>query len=182
VRAADEFAVDVELRNGRPVRVLLDAFADRLVGEHVDAGELVHAAGIEHLHREGREAALRKLRRALHEQHDAIAGDLILDALLSIHGIHFIAFRRSPAVFQPDRASLRWFHAPPPPAARAPHPAARPHAPSVASRPEAGAQAPRAPARETHPARPRPRAARCGARTAARPGGGHPPARTADWR
>src|SRR5258708_32615157 len=35
VRAADEFALHVELRNGRPVREPLDALADFVVFEHV---------------------------------------------------------------------------------------------------------------------------------------------------
>ena len=59
-RAADELAVDVELRDRRPVGVLLDALADLGVGEHVDAGELVHAAGVQDLHGERGEAALRE--------------------------------------------------------------------------------------------------------------------------
>ena len=39
VRAADEFAVDVELRNRRPVGVVLDALADVGIGEDVDGKE-----------------------------------------------------------------------------------------------------------------------------------------------
>src|SRR5687768_3539701 len=40
VGPADELAVQVELRNGRPARVLLDALAKRGVLQHVVAGEL----------------------------------------------------------------------------------------------------------------------------------------------
>ena len=36
VRAADEFALDVELRDGRPVGVVLDALADVRILQHVD--------------------------------------------------------------------------------------------------------------------------------------------------
>src|SRR5262249_28364793 len=59
VAAADEFAVDVELRNGRPVGVVLDPLPDAGVGEHVDREELVDPAGVQHLHRHLREPALR---------------------------------------------------------------------------------------------------------------------------
>ena len=37
VAAADELALDVELRDGRPVGIVLDALADALVLEDVDA-------------------------------------------------------------------------------------------------------------------------------------------------
>ena len=77
-----------------------------MVGQHVDVGELVHAAGVEHLHGERGEAALRKLRRAFHVEHDPVAGDLLLDSILSVHEMDFIAFPRSPAGSLQDRA--RW--------------------------------------------------------------------------
>jgi hypothetical protein len=51
VRAADEFAVDVELRDGRPVGEVLDALADLLILQHVDGFQVVDAAGLEDLHR-----------------------------------------------------------------------------------------------------------------------------------
>src|SRR6185295_5118156 len=62
VRATDEFAVDIELRDRRPVGVFLDALADVGILEHVDAEEIRHAAGVESLHRERGETALRELR------------------------------------------------------------------------------------------------------------------------
>ena len=74
VAAADEFAVDVELRNRRPVRVFLDALPDFRVLQHVDrviVGRRRSACRISHRGR--RKAALRKLRRALHVQHDPVA-------------------------------------------------------------------------------------------------------------
>src|SRR5690606_28515989 len=69
----------VELRDRRPVAVGLDAFADLLVGQHVDVGELhikirQQAAGL------GREAALRHAGLALHEQHDAVGLQQRFDA------------------------------------------------------------------------------------------------------
>jgi len=86
VRAADELAVDVELRDGRPVGEFLDALADVRVLQHVDAEELLHAAGIERLHRERGKAALRELGRALHVEHHRVGGDLLPDFVLGVHG------------------------------------------------------------------------------------------------
>src|SRR5574340_407223 len=81
VRAADELALDVELRDRRPVGVFLDALADRLVVEDVDRLEVVDATGLEHLDRAAGEPAHRKLGGALHEKHDAIALDEVVDTL-----------------------------------------------------------------------------------------------------
>src|SRR6185437_10807134 len=81
VAASDELALDVKLRDRRPVRKLLDALAHRRVGEHVDTAELdAHMA--EYLHHRRREPALRKDRRALHEQDDGSFGDLLADAFV----------------------------------------------------------------------------------------------------
>src|SRR5665213_2579499 len=66
VAAADELALDVELRDGRPVREFLDALADLRIGQHVNAFEL-HADLRQNLHYRRREAALRKDGGALHE-------------------------------------------------------------------------------------------------------------------
>src|SRR5688572_12426731 len=63
---------------------MLDPFADFLIGEHVHRPEVLHTAGVQHLHGECGEPALRNLRRALHVEHDAVARHLLLDALLSI--------------------------------------------------------------------------------------------------
>src|SRR5471032_3108913 len=61
VRAADELAVDVQLRDRRPVGVVLDALAHFAVLEHVDRLQVAHAAGLEDLDGAAGEAALRKL-------------------------------------------------------------------------------------------------------------------------
>src|SRR6185312_2263160 len=86
VAAADELAVHVELRDGGPVRVLLDALADVLVLQHVDGEDLLRAAHLQELRGRGREAAHRLLRVALHVEHDGVAGDLLPDGFLDAHG------------------------------------------------------------------------------------------------
>src|SRR6187551_3889110 len=61
VAAADELALDIELRDRRPVRIFLDPLTHRRVGQHVHAFELdPHMA--EDLHHRRREAALREYR------------------------------------------------------------------------------------------------------------------------
>ena len=59
VAAADELALDVKLRDGRPVGVFLDALAQLGRGQHVDA-LVVDAEIVEDLHDLAGEAALRK--------------------------------------------------------------------------------------------------------------------------
>src|SRR4030095_15892000 len=86
VATAEEFAVYVELRNRRPVGVFLDPLADLIVREHVNCKIIGHAAALEDLDDGRREAALRKLRRALHVQHDAVRLDLVEDGVLDAHG------------------------------------------------------------------------------------------------
>src|SRR4029077_13999814 len=81
VAAADELAVDVKLRHRRPVRVFLDALADRRVGQDVDAFELDPEMA-EDLHDGRREAALREDWRPLHEEHNRRLADLLADAIL----------------------------------------------------------------------------------------------------
>src|SRR3546814_4299647 len=71
VAAADELALHVELREGRPVAEVLDALADAGVLQHVDAFEL-HIEVREDLDDGGRVAALREHRRALHEKHQLV--------------------------------------------------------------------------------------------------------------
>jgi hypothetical protein len=46
-----ELTVHVQLRNGGPIGVVLDALANFLVLEHVDRRQIAHAAGLEDLHR-----------------------------------------------------------------------------------------------------------------------------------
>jgi len=79
VAAADEFAVDVELRDRRPVRVILDALAQLLVLQDVERRIARHAAALQDLGGGRREAALRELGRALHVQDDAVLRHLVLD-------------------------------------------------------------------------------------------------------
>src|SRR5439155_9031280 len=81
VAAADELALDVKLRDRRPVRKFLDPLAHRRVGEDVDAFEL-DAEMAEDLDHGRRKAALRENRRALHEEYDRCLADLLADAIL----------------------------------------------------------------------------------------------------
>jgi len=91
VAAADEFALDVELRNGRPIGVGLDAVPQ--VGGLKDIEPLVADADvIENLHHLPGEAALRKLRRSLHEQHDVVRLHFVVNELLDAH-IRFLLGR-----------------------------------------------------------------------------------------
>src|SRR6185436_11052531 len=149
----------------RPVGVLLDALADFGVGEHVDAVELLHAAGVQHLAGERGETALGKLRRALHIEHDGVTLDLLLDALFSVHGT-ILPFHPRRGVCRPDRASRTWFQGLPPRAARARPPAAPCRARAAASRPAGGERA--LPGRRcaSRPARRRRTRSRAAARTA----------------
>src|SRR5262245_64800682 len=93
VAAADELALDVELRDGRPVRIGLDAVAQLRRLQDVQA-LVADANVVEDLHHLARKAALRKLRRALHEQHDVVRLHLIGDKLLDAH-IRFLV-RQAP--------------------------------------------------------------------------------------
>src|SRR5262249_54318964 len=83
--APDELAVDVELRNRRPVRVVLDALADLGILEHVDREVIGDAGTLQDLDHGRRESALRKLRGALHVKHDAVRFDLVADRVLDAH-------------------------------------------------------------------------------------------------
>ncbi len=91
VRAADELALHVQLRDGGPVAVFLDALADLLVFQHVHRGHGlgVHAAGLEDLDGAAREAAHREAGASLHEQQDVVGLDEGVDALLGVvaHGL-----------------------------------------------------------------------------------------------
>ena len=80
VGTADELAIDVELRDRRPVAVVLDALADLVVGEHVD-GRVVVEQRVEPVDRGRREAALRPAARAFHEEHDAVRGEQLVDTV-----------------------------------------------------------------------------------------------------
>src|SRR5499426_2892047 len=84
VAAADKLAFDVELRDGRPLGIGLDALPQVIGLEDVDAF-VWHADVVEDLHDLAGESALRELRRALHEQHHVVAFDLVVDPLLDAH-------------------------------------------------------------------------------------------------
>src|SRR5271155_6239124 len=68
IASADELAVDIDLRDRRPVAVTLDRLAQLLIGQHVDGLER-RAERFENLHSRGRKAALRKTAVAFHEEH-----------------------------------------------------------------------------------------------------------------
>jgi len=80
VAAADELALDVELRNRRPGRVGLDALADVRGGEHVDR-LVLGQHGIEDADDRRREAALWLAPIALHEEHHVARSDQLADLL-----------------------------------------------------------------------------------------------------
>jgi hypothetical protein len=86
VAAADELALDVELRDGRPLGIGLDSVSQVVRLEHVQA-LIGHAEVIEDLHHLPGKPAHRELRRALHEQHHVVAFDLVVDELVDGHGI-----------------------------------------------------------------------------------------------
>src|SRR6185369_5306585 len=92
--AADELALDVELRDGRPVRIGLDAVTQFGRLQYVEAF-VGHAEVVEDLHHLPGEAALRELRGAFHEQHHVVALHFIVDELLDCHGSPRSAARES---------------------------------------------------------------------------------------
>src|SRR5688572_14437239 len=85
VRASDEFAVDVELRDGRPVGVFLDALAYRGIFQHVHREKFVHAARAQDSHRVRRESALGEIGGAFHVEHDPVSGHLLSYNFLITH-------------------------------------------------------------------------------------------------
>src|SRR5690606_2264951 len=82
VAAAYEFALYIELRNGRPVGEFLDALPQFGRIEHVDA-LVVGSDVVENLHDLAGKTALREAGRPLHEQHHVaalhFAADVIVD-------------------------------------------------------------------------------------------------------
>src|SRR5690606_37363054 len=85
VAAADQLAVDEQLREGRPVRVARQVGPDLRFLQHVDRMEGLGAGLLERLHRAAGEAAHRELRGPLHEQHHRVRLDFGLDALGHLH-------------------------------------------------------------------------------------------------
>jgi hypothetical protein len=85
VGAAEEFSIHVDLRDSRPVRVFLDALTHFLIGQHIKGLE-GHAELVENLDNVVGEAALGHELIALHEDHDFVVFDELIDACLSFHG------------------------------------------------------------------------------------------------
>src|ERR1700751_4945086 len=84
VAAADELALDIELRDGRPVGIGLDALPQFVVLEDVEP-LIGYAEVVEDLHGLAGEAAHRELRRALHEQNDVVSLYFVVDQLVDGH-------------------------------------------------------------------------------------------------
>src|SRR5215213_4242768 len=79
VGATDKLAIHVELGNGRPVRVALDALPDSVILEDVDRLQVIDAAGLQDLDRSTGEPAHRKLGGSLHEKDDAVGLHQVVD-------------------------------------------------------------------------------------------------------
>ena len=86
VAAPDKLSRDVELRNGRPRRIGLDAVANFGIGEHVE-GFVLGKHAVEDADDAGGEAALGRAAVTLHEQHDAVLLDQGCDALSGMLGL-----------------------------------------------------------------------------------------------
>src|SRR5262249_19474753 len=84
VAATDKLALHVKLRNCWPIGIGFDAAAQLLVLEHIKA-LIGNAQIIENLHELSRKAAHWKLRRTLHEQHDIVGLDLVINELFDSH-------------------------------------------------------------------------------------------------
>lgn len=86
ITATDKIAVYVELRDGGPVAVFLDALADVGISQNVDAF-IRYVEMIENLHDGGRKAALGKARGAFHKKHNVLAVNFFFEKLSGIvHG------------------------------------------------------------------------------------------------
>src|SRR5690606_18165767 len=86
VGATDELAAHVELRDGRPLAVVLDALANAVVFQHVHGLEClgVDTTGLEDLHGTARKAAHGKARAAFHEEHDVVGLDQLVDLAVNV--------------------------------------------------------------------------------------------------
>jgi len=82
IAAADELSLHVQLRNRRPVGVFLDSLAQLVGSEDIDA-LVVDAEVVEDLHDLTREAAQRLVGGALHEEHDVVGLDLVVDEIMN---------------------------------------------------------------------------------------------------
>ena len=81
ITAPHKLATDIQLRNRRPIAILLDPAPQILILEHIERGELfrVDALQPEDLDRGPRETALGCFGGAFHEQHDGCGGDGFVD-------------------------------------------------------------------------------------------------------
>jgi hypothetical protein len=110
VAPADELALYVELGDRRPGRVGLDALADVRVREHVE-GLVAGDVGVEDLDDRRREAALRRLRVALHEEHHVALLDQVIDSLaggiVEAHRVVSCGSAKKPRLAQPRQGAPR---------------------------------------------------------------------------
>lgn len=88
IASTDELSFDIELRNGGPVRVLLDSLADGLISQHVHILVVLHTVELKHLHCIVGEAATGHLLATLHEKHDVVSlnplGELSIELFFSL--------------------------------------------------------------------------------------------------
>jgi len=85
VAAADQLALDPELREGGPIGVSRQVGADVRVAQHVYVGEALPAAH-QALHRLSGKPALRCAGRTLHVEQDRIVLDLLTDGCHDVVG------------------------------------------------------------------------------------------------
>jgi hypothetical protein len=78
VTASDEFSIDINLGNGRPIGILLDPIPDGRVNQDVHGLERI-AIGIQNLYGVGRKATLRGIGCALHVKNHGILLDMFID-------------------------------------------------------------------------------------------------------
>ena len=81
VESANKLTLDVHLRNGWPIRVLLDRCSERLIGQHVNILVRLDSVGIQEGDDGAAEATLWHLARPLHEQADVVLTDPFRDML-----------------------------------------------------------------------------------------------------
>lgn len=83
IASADEFSVDVDLRDGRPAREVLDSLANFRVFQDIDVLEF-RACRLKDLDGTVGKTALREGLGAFHEEHDAVLIDDFLDFLIDV--------------------------------------------------------------------------------------------------
>ena len=102
VRATNALTLDIELTNGRPVAVFLDALADPVVFQHIDGLDVLglDAAGFENLNGAAGKTALWKARSAFHEKQHGVGFDQFINALLGVaHSYSGKLVRENPDYF-----------------------------------------------------------------------------------